>query len=106
MSPAKMPAFYALPAKVLGYAKRDAPRPEQRTCSSLFSATRLSRLLLAALNLFCLVVSAFAEAPREIQRSGWRCHRRARACSCMTFIEKVRIFRALSCRAADAPKVT
>ena len=24
MSPAKMPAFYALPAKVLGYAKRPA----------------------------------------------------------------------------------
>jgi polar amino acid transport system substrate-binding protein len=67
MCPAKMPAFYALPAKVLGYAKRRCAATGAQNMLFAFSATRLSRLLLAALSLFCLVVSAFAEAPREIQ---------------------------------------
>jgi ABC-type amino acid transport substrate-binding protein len=56
-----------LPAKVLGYAKRRCAATGAKNMLFAFSAARLSFLLLAALSLFCLVVSAFAEAPREIQ---------------------------------------
>ena len=44
----------------------DVPQSAQRTSSS-HAITRLSHLMLAALGLFCLVVSAFADAPRETQ---------------------------------------
>ena len=60
MSRAKMPAFYVPLAKVFGHAK------PQRVATGA-AATRLSRLLLTALSLFCLIVSAFAEGPRETQ---------------------------------------
>jgi polar amino acid transport system substrate-binding protein len=60
VSRAKMPAFYVPLAKVFGHAK------PQRVATGA-AATRLSRLLLTALSLFCLIVSAFAEGPRETQ---------------------------------------
>ena len=67
MSPAKMPAFHVPRAKAFGHAKpRCAPIGAKNVLLS-FSVTRLVHLILAVLGLFCLAMSAFADAPRETQ---------------------------------------
>ena len=67
MSPAKMPAFHVPRAKAFGHAKPRRAATGAKNVLLTFSMTRLSHLMLAALGLFCLAVSAFADAPRETQ---------------------------------------
>jgi hypothetical protein len=67
VSPAKMPAFHVPPAKAFGHANPRCAPIGAKNVLLAFAVTRLSHLMLAALGLFCLVASAFADAPRETQ---------------------------------------
>jgi hypothetical protein len=62
-----MPAFQVPRAQAFGRAKPRCSATGAKSVFLIFSATRLSHLILAALGLFCLVVPAFADAPRETQ---------------------------------------